>query len=128
MFLVAPTCYHSAVEEYGVGRGENIRITCEMEANPAEDVKFVWRFGNMSENTDLFLKQVSNGTRSFAEFQPKSEYDYGILSCWARNSLGETKQPCSYKIFSAGRYRLNTSMSLNKTLNFNFVLFFILYC
>lgn len=99
----APVCYNSRVEEHGVGRGESVRIACEVIANPADDMRFVWRFNNTSSNEELPLKQNSNGTRSFAEFEPKSEFDYGTLSCWARNSVGETKEPCIFKIYPAGQ-------------------------
>ncbi|KAK7592950.1 hypothetical protein V9T40_007702 [Parthenolecanium corni] len=113
----APVCYNSHAEEHGVGRGESVRVTCEVIANPADDMRFVWRFNNTSSSEELPLKQNSNGTRSFAEFEPKSEFDYGTLSCWARNALGETKEPCIFKIFPAGKPDPVTNCTvINKTL------------
>lgn len=103
-FSDAPICYPIQMAEYGVGRGEEVRVMCEVEANPPL-VEFTWKFNNTSSSTDLSTEQIkTDGTRSVAIFTPVTEFDYGILYCWARNSLGFQKSPCTYKIIPAGKF------------------------
>lgn len=105
-FLVAPVCYSSSVTEYGADRGEKVKILCEVEANPP-NVSFVWEFNNKSGSLSLPTGRFSyNGTRSYLEFQPNNENDYGLLNCRARNIFGEQKQPCSYRIYPAGKFNI----------------------
>lgn len=102
-FSDAPICYPIQSAEYGVGRGEEVSVTCQVEANPP-NVEFTWKFNNTSTSMNL-LKEliITDGTRSTAVFTPVTEFDYGVLSCWAQNSLGFQKNPCTYKIVPAGK-------------------------
>lgn len=102
VFSDAPICYPIQSAEYGVGRGEEVSVTCQVEANPP-NVEFTWKFNNTSSSTKLSKERIrTDGTRSIAVFTPITEFDYGILYCWAENSLGFQKNPCIYKITPAG--------------------------
>lgn len=104
MLSDTPICYPIQTAEYGVGRGEEVSVTCQVEANPP-NVAFTWKFNNTSSSAKLSSEQIStDGTRSTAVFTPVTEFDYGILYCWAENSLGFQKNPCIYKIIPAGLY------------------------
>ena len=39
---------------------------------------------------------------SVASYTPKSEIDYGTLSCWASNEVGDQKRPCIFHVIPAG--------------------------
>lgn len=40
---------------------------------------------------------------SVISYSPQSERDYGSLICWARNEIGEQREPCVYRIFLGGK-------------------------
>lgn len=46
----------------------------------------------------------SNGTNSILEYTPITDLDYGTLSCWAINSIGQQILPCVFQIVAAGKY------------------------
>lgn len=88
---------------FGVARHEIARITCELEANPAE-VEFVWKFNNSADIIDIPSKQViSDKTRSIIAYKPTAEGDYGTLLCWGKNEIGVQKEPCMFFINPAGK-------------------------
>lgn len=39
---------------------------------------------------------------SVISYSPQSDRDYGTLLCWARNDIGEQREPCVYRIFLGG--------------------------
>lgn len=43
----------------------------------------------------------ADGT-SVISYSPQSDRDYGSLICWARNVIGEQREPCVYRIFLGG--------------------------
>lgn len=43
---------------------------------------------------------VSDG--SVISYSPQTDRDYGTLLCWARNDIGEQREPCVYRIFLGG--------------------------
>ncbi|XP_022253243.1 nephrin-like [Limulus polyphemus] len=96
--LFSPICASRQKTIYGVGKHENVEISCELTAQPPE-VEFRWRF-NTSGNIDSFQ---SNRTTSIATLSLKSKYDYGILYCWGENSIGVQKEPCIFHIIPAAR-------------------------
>lgn len=46
-----------------------------------------WQDGNDADGTNVI------------SYSPQSERDYGSLICWARNEIGEQREPCVYRIF-----------------------------
>ncbi|XP_064474679.1 B-cell receptor CD22-like isoform X2 [Ornithodoros turicata] len=93
----APRCRNQsqAVLYYSTAR-EEMRIICDMEADPPS-LSFRWIVRNNSETHDLLSFNV-NGTRSEAHYQPSSASEFSSLLCWANNSVGVHRRPCSYAI------------------------------
>ncbi|CAN7938462.1 unnamed protein product, partial [Ixodes hexagonus] len=91
----APSCKKGMQEvfRYSTSR-EELFIPCEMDADP-EDLTFRWVMKNNSEVRDL-LSFTSNGTRSLARYKPAVATEFVSLLCWANNSVGPQKTPCTY--------------------------------
>lgn len=99
--LDAPVCLSIHKLHYGVAKFEEAKIECEVDADPA-DVKFEWEFNNTAaEKLDIF-SFTSEGQRSVATYTPKVEMDYGVLYCWAINSVGKMTEPCVFFVIQAG--------------------------
>lgn len=51
----------------------------------------------------------SNGTVSILKYTPIAELDYGSLSCWASNDVGNQLNPCIFQLVAAGKgfFRVN---------------------
>ncbi|XP_015788214.1 hemicentin-1 isoform X2 [Tetranychus urticae] len=122
----APICSGAHRVYFGAAFGEKVEITCEVDADPPE-VKFIWSFNesyssqssspsslpsssaspptisSTSMNIEtLSLEYSQSGLKSTAIYTPKSTSDYGVLFCWATNSIGLSKEPCKFYIIPAG--------------------------
>ncbi|XP_050702989.1 serine/arginine repetitive matrix protein 2-like [Eriocheir sinensis] len=98
----APTCRPGQKAVYGVGKHEELNITCSVEAHP-EPASFRWAFNSSSEVVDIPSTKfwvVGNG-KSQASYTPRTHLDYGSLLCWANNEVGRQQQPCIYHIIHA---------------------------
>lgn len=82
---------------YGAAFNEVTRIFCSVDGYP-QDVSFFWTL-NKNELADGF---VNEGLTSALSFTPTSMRDYGILSCWAKNSVGTQKEPCILTVNAIG--------------------------
>ncbi|CAN8011875.1 unnamed protein product, partial [Ixodes pacificus] len=89
----SPLQFEKAVFRYSTSR-EELSIPCEMDADP-EDLTFRWVMKNNSEVRDL-VSFSSNGTRSLARYKPAVATEFVSLLCWANNSVGPQKTPCTY--------------------------------
>ncbi|XP_075536544.1 hemicentin-2-like [Dermacentor variabilis] len=91
----APRCRKGMQEvfRYSTSR-EELSIPCEMDADP-EDLTFHWIMKNNSEVRDL-LTFTTNGSRSVARYKPAVATEFVSLVCWANNSVGSQRQPCTY--------------------------------
>ncbi|XP_074594345.1 neural cell adhesion molecule 2-like isoform X2 [Brevipalpus obovatus] len=111
----APVCVPRGNQKiYAAAIGEQIKVSCDIDANPG-DVKFHWILKSIgSKNTQtsstessqssesLKLKDFTEeGFSSILNFVPKKLSDYGELLCWAVNSAGSQREPCRYIIASA---------------------------
>jgi hypothetical protein len=88
---------------YGAARHEEVRIVCDVDANPPAGL-FRWSFNNSAVQS-LEVDSVTTepgGGRSFASYKPLSERDYGTLLCWGRNELGSQVIPCVFHVVPAG--------------------------
>lgn len=103
LFLDAPTCKASQKSLYGVGMGEDVNISCEVDSDP-KDVTFRWALNNSVENVDL-QNFTSAGTRSVLTFTPKTVLEFGAVLCWGQNTVGKQKEPCVARIIPAGNFR-----------------------
>ena len=51
------------------------------------------------------MKEISfesKDTKSVATYTPKTSLDYGVMYCWAENSIGLQKEPCIFFIIPSG--------------------------
>jgi dual oxidase maturation factor 1 len=98
MFADAPVCGRNQKKVYGVARREKVLVRCEVEAEPGADA-FRWRFNNSDENYDI--PQMSFTTTrqgSVLTYTPMTEKDYGTLTCWGTNEVGQQQQPCVFQV------------------------------
>ena len=86
---------------YGVTLNEAVDIVCSVNAEPAAQ-EFRWVFNNTSEmidqSVDTFTISNNNSTLTY---KPITELDYGNILCWAKNDVGENKDPCVFRILQA---------------------------
>lgn len=73
-----------------------------MDSDPAE-LTFRWTLNNTVDNIELHDFK-SSGVISILSYTPKSVADYGMLQCWAKNPVGEQKEPCIVRIIHAGKH------------------------
>ncbi|KAI4467838.1 sidestep protein [Holotrichia oblita] len=101
----APICKYDRIIVLGASRGENIDVACEIEADPPAKT-YRWKFNNSGETLDVDAERfakTSNGSVSVLRYTPVHEMDYGLLSCWASNSVGHQINPCVFQVVAAGK-------------------------
>ncbi|XP_075680565.1 uncharacterized protein LOC113789318 isoform X3 [Dermatophagoides pteronyssinus] len=101
----APICKAGQKIIYGAARHETVNIVCELESDPSE-VEFFWSYngtGSEPRRETATLKYESTGPQSsLGRYTPHTEFDYGTIYCWGRNSVGIQSKPCAYSIVAAG--------------------------
>ncbi|KAL6256349.1 hypothetical protein P5V15_012466 [Pogonomyrmex californicus] len=109
-----PPPFNMPEEVHGALKHETISLVCEVEASPT-NVTFHWTFNNSGDLSDVPSTKFTNeGTTSRLNYTPLTDMDYGVLGCWASNSVGHSKQPCLYQIIAAGRpYPLQNCTTYN---------------
>ncbi|XP_071531182.1 LOW QUALITY PROTEIN: protein turtle homolog B-like [Panulirus ornatus] len=97
-----PVCVNGS-QTVAVAEGEDIRLTCRVDAQPDDDLRFTWYFNNTLDTIEVerHRVQVRRG-HSFLDYTPRSARDYGTLSCWATNSVGTQADPCKFIVVEAG--------------------------
>ena len=71
-FPVKPFCKPDQTTVYGVAKREKIHVSCEVVANPSDNLYFNWVFNSSSERLDLQENLISNqGSKSVAEHTPQ---------------------------------------------------------
>ncbi|XP_071452848.1 protein turtle homolog A-like isoform X2 [Hetaerina americana] len=87
----------------GASLEEKLNVKCEVAADPS-DVAFVWQFSNSGEGFEVPSgRHASNGTVSVLAYTPRTDHDYGTLSCLGANSIGRQAAPCLFQVVPAGR-------------------------
>jgi hypothetical protein len=82
---------------YGVAKREKIHVSCEVVANPSDNLYFNWVFNSSSERLDLQENLISNqGSKSVAEHTPqvrilKIRLTHLALKTLDQNKLGVLK-------------------------------------
>ena len=107
---VRPQCQPPQQAIYGSSRNEISAVHCSVDAHPSSDITFRWQFNSSLEAVDVppaNIKQTSS-TSSVVSHRVQSERDYGTLLCWARNAIGEQREPCVFLIQSAGKRSART--------------------
>ncbi|XP_054709678.1 neural cell adhesion molecule 1-like [Uloborus diversus] len=95
----APVCKSGQQTVYGAMLHFPVEIACEVEADP-EEVTFRWEF-NSSFGTLELVPTTTSGRKSVVHYIPRSEQDYGTLSCWGRNRVGLQRMPCLFVVIPA---------------------------
>ena len=71
-FLVKPFCKPGQTTVYGVAKWEKIHVSCEVVANPEDNIYFNWVFNSSSERLDLQENLIRNEvSKSIAEHTPQ---------------------------------------------------------
>ena len=88
----------------GASLDEVLKVRCHVTADPG-DVSFVWQFNNSGENFEVEQSRfgTGNGSTSDLYYTPKSERDYGTLTCVGRNAIGRQAEPCVFQLVPAGK-------------------------
>lgn len=90
---------------YGAARHETVSVLCEVDSDPPE-VSFHWSYNGTSEpqrtESASLSFEPSGPLTSIGRYTPHTEFDYGTVYCWARNSVGTQTKPCAYSIVAAG--------------------------
>ena len=69
-----PFCKPGQVKVYGVAKRERIHVSCDVIANPSQNLKFEWVFNSSSERLDVQENLIqTSGTRSVADHMPQVE-------------------------------------------------------
>jgi hypothetical protein len=75
-------------------------------SSPPAD-SFHWTFNSSGEQTEITSLYHSNENGiSRLNYTPSSDLDYGTISCYAKNIIGEQKSPCVYQVVAAGKKRV----------------------
>ncbi|KAH9367552.1 hypothetical protein HPB48_001644 [Haemaphysalis longicornis] len=96
----APTSKPGQKTVYGAARQEAVRVSCELEADPAQDVAFPCHF-NASLQMLGSTNVLSEGVRSWATVVPQTDEDYGVLVCGGKNGIGIQREPCVFVLVEA---------------------------
>lgn len=98
--LVAPVCKSGQQTVYGAMLHFPVEIMCEVEADP-EEVTFRWEFNSSFGSLEL-VPTTTSGRKSVVHYIPRSEQDYGTLSCWGKNRVGMQRAACIFVVVPAG--------------------------
>ncbi|XP_039959757.1 uncharacterized protein LOC120774297 [Bactrocera tryoni] len=99
----APICATDHEELLGALKHETLLLKCEVDSSPPAEA-FTWTFNSSGEQTELPARLHSTETgMSRLNYTPATDLDYGTISCWGRNSIGQQKNPCVFQIVAAGR-------------------------
>ncbi|XP_063848166.1 nephrin-like isoform X3 [Scylla paramamosain] len=89
----------------GAALGQVTNVTCRVEADPP-NVTFMWSFSNAARHSrsrpidkDMY---TTSGLTSVLQYKPSTVRDYGTLSCYANNTVGTQREPCTFTLVTAG--------------------------
>ncbi|KAH7961473.1 hypothetical protein HPB52_009294 [Rhipicephalus sanguineus] len=97
----APVCNSGQRLVYATRLSKMLQVSCDVQAQPPS-VTFRWRFNNSMHQSSRVDTYSWEGTRSVARYVVRSHQDYGTLLCWARNQVGDQRQPCVFVVVPAG--------------------------
>ncbi|XP_050531047.1 hemicentin-1-like isoform X1 [Daktulosphaira vitifoliae] len=92
-----PTCNTDQQRVYGAHKGETVWIKCDVNSNPSA-LSFRWVFNSsISGLTNVITLEKSSPIIKF------KVNNFGMMLCWATNSLGIQSQPCIFHVVPAER-------------------------
>ncbi|XP_076268336.1 protein turtle homolog A-like isoform X1 [Rhynchophorus ferrugineus] len=115
----APVCNKDAeVTIIGASLDEILKVRCQVSADPT-DITFLWQFNNSGESFDVHPPRfaTSSGNVSELTYTPKSQRDYGTLTCWGSNSIGKQVEPCIFQVVPASKPSPLTNCTLKSVNN-----------
>ena len=103
IILVAPRCKQGYAPSYQVSLNEQVDVLCEVEANPGID-QFYWSLNSSDKISHISPSDfTANQFSSLLHYQLRRKRDFGILSCFSKNSIGTQKKPCLYILTRLGK-------------------------
>ncbi|XP_071454100.1 nephrin-like [Hetaerina americana] len=86
----------------GASLEENLSVQCVVAADPA-DVSFAWQFSNSGDGFEVPAgRHTSSGNTSTLAYTPRTDHDFGTLSCVGANAIGRQVAPCLFHVVPAG--------------------------
>ncbi|ERL96037.1 hypothetical protein D910_00869, partial [Dendroctonus ponderosae] len=100
----SPVCRESDITVIGASLDEILKVQCHVAADPTE-ITFLWQFNNSGESFDAQPPRfaTANGNGSQLTYTPKSQKDYGTLTCWGTNAIGRQAEPCVFQVVPASK-------------------------
>ncbi|XP_066149395.1 protein turtle homolog A-like [Euwallacea fornicatus] len=99
----APVCTEPEVTMIGASLDEAVKVRCHVTADPS-DVTFQWQMNNSGESFDVQAQRFNaSATGDELTYRATSQKEYGILSCWATNSIGRQQDPCVFQVVPASK-------------------------
>ncbi|XP_055373639.1 B-cell receptor CD22 [Condylostylus longicornis] len=91
----SPRC-KPGTEQTTVGAiNSQILVKCEVDADPADSVKFSWTYNNTRNVSPVLNSRTqSHGLVSTMQYQPQTDSELITLACWASNAVGRQTTPC----------------------------------
>ncbi|CAG0892358.1 unnamed protein product [Darwinula stevensoni] len=100
----APRCSNPSPRTEYVSLGELVYVPCTVRSNPKPSA-FAWVFNNTTGGVAVPPSQfTSHNFSSVLSFTPVSQFDFGSLTCTARNGVSDAdSRPCVVHIVHAGK-------------------------
>ncbi|XP_065218970.1 cell adhesion molecule 3-like [Planococcus citri] len=98
-----PICRKNETEIHRARKQETVLLKCEVDANPPP-TEFIWSLNTSSSNdmkSDQEPNLITTQPNPFFNYTPKSDSEFGTLSCKARNTVGVQITACSFQIVAA---------------------------
>ena len=93
-----PECDHADIRSVYLPLNIEAEVLCRVLSHPAPS-HWWWTFNNTHQLDQVpGDKYTSNMSVSSLRYTPLTAQDYGVLSCWARNSQGAMASPCRYEL------------------------------
>ncbi|XP_065218241.1 cell adhesion molecule 3-like isoform X1 [Planococcus citri] len=98
-----PICKKNETEIHRALKQETVLLNCEVNANPPP-IEFIWSLNSSDDmKSDQEPNFIATQQDPFFNYTPKSDSEFGILSCKARNTIGKQITACSFQIVAAGK-------------------------
>ena len=112
-FTDSPVC-KSSPRKIGSVVGNNITISCDVDAYPRDGFSFQWWFLGNGIKTQRRMLYVHSQTMTH---RVESNEDFGTIYCQARNDVGWQNQPCMFNIHPGGIIAKNKQAPKNNQVN-----------
>ena len=100
VILDSPTCLDEVQPTIHVSYGEKVEIKCNISSIPPP-IQVYWSHNSTENGLRKLPKSIYDLTT--LTFTPHTHIDYGLLLCWAKNSLGKQEKPCKIKVAPVGK-------------------------